>query len=123
MLWYKKAEHKSEISYIMVLDNQSTGGFHIMLYINYIQELLKLQEVLVKNVSNTHFFTIIDIEMPVSVHTCPHCGSHTSYIHDYRHQLIRDCLLSSTTDVDATAVLTAANASPSIILLSLVITA
>ena len=61
-----------------------------MLYINYIQELLKLQEVLVKNVSNTHFFTIIDIEMPVSVHTCPHCGSHTSYIHDYRHQLIRD---------------------------------
>ena len=90
MLWYKKAEHKSEISCIMVLDNQSTGGFHIMLYINYIQELLKLQEVLVKNVSNTHFFTIIDIEMPVSVHTCPHCGSHTSYIHDYRHQLIRD---------------------------------
>ncbi len=99
-----------------------------MLYINYIQELLKLQEVLVKNVSNTHFFTIIDIEMPFSVHTCPHCGSHTSYIHDYRHQLIRafllsDCLLSSTTDADATAVLTAANASPSIILLSLVITA
>ncbi len=28
MLWYKKAEHKSEISCIMVLDNQSTGGFH-----------------------------------------------------------------------------------------------
>lgn len=35
MLWYKKAEHKSEIYCIMVLDNQSTGGFHIMLYINY----------------------------------------------------------------------------------------
>ena len=61
MLWYKKAEHKSEISCIMVLDNQSTGGFHIMLYINYIQELLKLQEVLVKNVSNTHFFTMFKI--------------------------------------------------------------
>lgn len=61
-----------------------------MLYVDYTQKLLNLQGVLVKKVSHTQFFTIIDIEMPVCVHSCPNCGSHTSYIHDYRQQLIRD---------------------------------
>ena len=28
--------------------------------------------------------------MPVTPHACPHCGTHTSYIHDYRRQLIKD---------------------------------
>lgn len=61
-----------------------------MLYTDYTQKILNLQGVLVKNVTHSHFFTMIDIEMPVSTHTCPCCGTHTSYIHDYRRQLIRD---------------------------------
>ena len=61
-----------------------------MLYTDYTQKILNLQGVLLKNVTHSHFFTMIDIEMPVSTHTCPCCGTHTSYIHDYRRQLIRD---------------------------------
>ena len=61
-----------------------------MLSIDYTQKLLNLQGVLVKKVTSVHSFTMIDIEMPVTTHTCPHCGTHTSYIHDYRRQLIKD---------------------------------
>ena len=61
-----------------------------MLSIDYTQKLLNLQGVLVKKVTSVHSFTMIDIEMPVTTHICPHCGTHTSYIHDYRRQLIKD---------------------------------
>lgn len=61
-----------------------------MLCINYTQNILGLQGVLVKKVSSSRCLTVIDIEMPVSEHLCPSCGHSTSYIHDYRHQLIRD---------------------------------
>ena len=61
-----------------------------MLSIDYTQKLLNLQGVLVKKVTSVHSFTMIDIEMPVTPHACPHCGTHTSYIHDYRRQLIKD---------------------------------
>ena len=61
-----------------------------MLSIDYTQKLLNLQGVLVKKVTSVHSFTMIDIEMPVTPHACPHCGTHTSYIHDYRKQLIKD---------------------------------
>ena len=61
-----------------------------MLSIDYTQKLLNLQGVLVKKVTSVHSFTMIDIEMPVATHICPHCGTHTSYIHDYRRQLIKD---------------------------------
>ena len=61
-----------------------------MLYTDYTQKLLNLQGVLVKKVTSVHSFTMIDIEMPVTPHICPHCGTHTSYIHDYRKQLIKD---------------------------------
>ena len=61
-----------------------------MLYTDYTQKLLNLQGVLVKKVTSVHSFTMINIEMPVTPHACPHCGTHTSYIHDYRKQLIKD---------------------------------
>ena len=61
-----------------------------MLYLNYTQNILGLQGVLVKKVTSSRCLTLIDIEMPVSQHICPACGLSTSYIHDYRHQLIRD---------------------------------
>ena len=74
----------------MVLDTHQLGCFHFMLYTDYTQKLLNLQGVLVKKVTSVHSFTMIDIEMPVTPHICPHCGTHTSYIHDYRKQLIKD---------------------------------
>lgn len=74
----------------MVLDTRPLGGFHFMLSIDYTQKLLNLQGVLVKKVTSVHSFTMIDIEMPVTSHVCPHCGTHTSYVHDYRKQLIKD---------------------------------
>lgn len=61
-----------------------------MLYINYTQNILGLQGVLVKKVNSSRYLTLIDIEMPVSQHICPACGLSTSYIHDYRYQLIKD---------------------------------
>lgn len=61
-----------------------------MLYINYTQEILGLQGVLVKKLTSSRCLTVIDIEMPVSPHACPHCGASTSYVHDYRNQLIKD---------------------------------
>lgn len=61
-----------------------------MLSIDYTQKLLNLQGVSVKKVTSVHSFTMIDIEMSVTPHACPHCGTHTSYIHDYRRQLIKD---------------------------------
>ena len=60
-----------------------------MLSIDYTQKLLNLQGVLVKKVTSVHSFTMIDIEMPVTSHVCPHCGTHTSYVHDYRNSLLR----------------------------------
>ena len=75
----------------MVLDTHQLGGFHFMLSIDYTQKLLNLQGVLVKKVTSVHSFTMIDIEMPVTPHACPHCGTRTSYIHDYRKQLIKGC--------------------------------
>lgn len=61
-----------------------------MLYINYTQSILGLEGVLVKRVAHSQDHTVIDIEMPVSPHICPDCGNSTSYIHDYRQQLIKD---------------------------------
>ena len=50
MLWYKKAEHKSEISCIMVLDNQSTGGFHTTVLTGGGQRAVKLPPILPNSV-------------------------------------------------------------------------
>lgn len=61
-----------------------------MLYLNYTQNILGLQGVLVKKVTSSRCLTLIDIELPVSQHICPACGLSTSYIHDYRYQLIKD---------------------------------
>ena len=61
-----------------------------MLYTDYTQKLLNLQDVLVTKVTSSEYLTVIDIEMPVSPHVCPACNQSTSYIHDYRRQLIRD---------------------------------
>lgn len=68
-----------------------------MLYSNYTQALLNLQEVLVKKVVADNFFTVIDIELPLAEHSCPRCSCKTSRVHDYRTQLIKDIPLGNHT--------------------------
>lgn len=68
-----------------------------MLEQDYISKILDLEDVIVTKVENypdsLHFY----IEMPVQEHTCPNCGQRTSYIHDYREQMIKDIPLGRKT--------------------------
>lgn len=68
-----------------------------MLEQDYISKILNLEEVIVTKVENfadsLHFY----IEMPVQEHICPNCKHSTSYIHDYREQIIKDIPLGRKT--------------------------
>ena len=61
-----------------------------MLYSHFTEELLNLQEVIVKKIEKLENITHIHIEMPVKEHICPVCGEKTKYIHDYRCRTIKD---------------------------------
>ena len=57
---------------------------------HFIKKLLNLEGAIIKK---SHFFKnniIFYVEMPVSVHVCPNCGTHTTKIHDYYTQPIKD---------------------------------
>ena len=66
-----------------------TGGIN-MLYSHFTEELLNLQEVIVKKIEKFENITHVHIEMPVTEHICPVCGEKTKYIHDYRCRTIKD---------------------------------
>ena len=66
-----------------------TGGTN-MLYSHFTEELLNLQEVIVKKIEKFENITHVHIEMPVTEHICPVCGEKTKYIHDYRCRTIKD---------------------------------
>ena len=58
---------------------------------NYcINNLLNLKGVIIKNIKNFDNKIIISIETEHHECTCPHCGSTTSKVKDYHHQLIKD---------------------------------
>ena len=57
---------------------------------NCIKDLLNLKGVMVKSIKNLKDVMEIYVEMPVKSHICPHCGSETSKIHDYKTQTIKD---------------------------------
>ena len=61
-----------------------------MLEHDYTAKVLNLEDVMIKNVDcnldELHFY----LELPVSEHTCPSCGCSTSFVHDYREQVIKD---------------------------------
>lgn len=57
---------------------------------NCIKNLLNLKDVIVKNIKNSEKLVEIFIELPVSEHICPCCGSKTTKIHDYYLQPIKD---------------------------------
>lgn len=57
---------------------------------NCTNNLLNLEDVFIKKVIHSNHAVKIYIETKPTVQTCPHCGSHTKRIHDYRFQLIKD---------------------------------
>lgn len=57
---------------------------------NFIKNLLNLEDVIIKNVKNLKEIVEIYIELPVTEHICPHCGTTTTKIHDYYSQHITD---------------------------------
>ena len=61
-----------------------------MLKQDYTAEILDLEDIVVTKVekmeSGLHFY----IQLPVRPHVCPLCGQHTSTVHDYREQVIKD---------------------------------
>lgn len=61
-----------------------------MLKNNFINNLLNLKDVLIKNIVNGDDKIEIYIETKKKPHFCPQCGSITSKIHDYRTQKIKD---------------------------------
>ena len=68
-----------------------------MLEHDYTAKILNLEDVMIKNVEynldELHFY----LELPVSEHTCPNCGCTTSFVHDYREQVIKDIPLGRKT--------------------------
>lgn len=61
-----------------------------MLYNNYTEELLGLQDVEIEKVDNTGKNTNIYCRIKRKPHKCPCCGAMTNQIHDYREQVIKD---------------------------------
>lgn len=56
----------------------------------YIQKLIGIKDIIVTDISQDDFSTHIYFELPVKSHNCPCCHRPTSYIHDYRTQIIED---------------------------------
>ena len=68
-----------------------------MLEQDYIAKILDLEDVIIRNVENNLEGLHLYLELPVTAQTCPNCGRETSYIHDYRNQLVKDVPLGRTT--------------------------
>ena len=66
------------------------NGGKNMLYNHFTEELLGLQELIVKKVKNTENKIIIHAVIERKEQYCPCCGTATRTIHDYRTQIIRD---------------------------------
>ena len=68
-----------------------------MLKQDYILKILDLEDVIITKVENCadslHFY----LEIPVQEHICPNCEHTTTYIHDYREQIIKDVPLGRKT--------------------------
>ncbi len=57
---------------------------------DYIEEMLEIQGVIIKKCVNTEVNKEIHIELERKEQICPCCKTKTSYIHDYRTQVIKD---------------------------------
>lgn len=56
-----------------------------MLYNDFTEKLLELQDVCIKNIENINGSNIIYAELIRKAHKCPYCGTTTDKIHDYRN--------------------------------------
>jgi len=61
-----------------------------MLYTIFTEELIGLERVIVKNISQSDKIISTYIVMELKTHKCPQCGTETKIIHDYRQQKIKD---------------------------------
>ena len=61
-----------------------------MLNKDYIQELVGLEDVIVKDVKNINGNLHLFIQMEHRIHNCPCCSTKTSKVHDYRIQEVKD---------------------------------
>ena len=61
-----------------------------MLYKYFTEKIIGLQDLEIENVEKTHDSIHIYCHLNRKPHKCPCCGAHTSTIHDYRTQVIKD---------------------------------
>jgi len=61
-----------------------------MLYPNYTEELLGLEDVIVESVERNENTLCIYVSIHKRIHKCPLCGEPTSKVHDYKSQRIKD---------------------------------
>lgn len=64
---------------------------------DYTAKLLQLEDIIVTNVEDISNKLHIHLELPRKEHECPSCGAHTSRVHDYREQVIKDIPFGRTT--------------------------
>ena len=57
---------------------------------HYTNNLLNIEEVIIKNIIHADTFIKIHLETKPSEQVCPCCGATTKRIHDYRYQTIKD---------------------------------
>ena len=76
----------------MNLPQHTKESYQAMSHFNCISKLLDLQGLLVdsENIYETDDAIILPVYTEKSTQTCPYCGSHTSKVHDYRFQLVKD---------------------------------
>ena len=61
-----------------------------MLYTDFTEKLIGLQDISVTNVEENGEETVIFIELKRKMHSCICCGTATDTVHDYRKQIIKD---------------------------------
>ncbi|HPE96137.1 MAG TPA: ISL3 family transposase [Bacillota bacterium] len=61
-----------------------------MLSTNISEEMLGLQDVIIKNCKSDDKNCEIELELPRKSCKCPHCGAMTDKVHDYRRQTVGD---------------------------------
>ena len=68
-----------------------------MLTKDFTAQFLNLEDVIITNVENILDQLHIYIELPRRKHICPHCGTETDCVHDYRMQIVKDVPLARDT--------------------------
>ena len=61
-----------------------------MLTYNYTEKLIGMKDAILLNVENVQDTMIIELKMEKRIHECPRCKTHTSKVHDYRIQYVKD---------------------------------